>query len=88
MPFDGETYDSSRDRVRLKNQLSVVKLYMMSGLWWTLAELAKATDYPESSISARIRDLRKEKFGGYTINRKRVSGGTYAYRMVGGVVSE
>jgi hypothetical protein len=33
--------------------------------WHTLAELEKITNDPQPSISARIRDFRKRKFGGH-----------------------
>jgi uncharacterized membrane protein len=51
------------------------------GDWWTLAELARATGYPEASISARLRDLRKPKFGGYTVERQYVERGLFRYRV-------
>ena len=35
----------------------------------------------EAGISARLRDLRKEKFGGYSIERKRSDEGLWWYRM-------
>jgi len=36
----------------------------------------------EASVSARLRDLRKAKFGAHTIERQRVSAGLFRYRMV------
>lgn len=80
--FDGATYEASEDRERLGKQLERVKLAMASGKWFTLAELAKVAHRSEASASARIRDLRKERFGSWTIERKRVSGGLFAYRRV------
>jgi hypothetical protein len=32
--------------------------------WLTLEELAKLTHYPPASISAQLRHLRKQEFGG------------------------
>jgi hypothetical protein len=54
---------------------------MLPGGWWTLPQLAAATGYPEASISARIRDLRKPKFGGHTVERRHVSKGLWEYRL-------
>jgi hypothetical protein len=37
-----------------------------------------------SGLSARVRDLRKARFGGYEVERKRIAGGLWAYRIVFG----
>jgi len=43
--------------------------------WLTLEELAKLTHYPPASISAQLRHLRKQEFGGYEVEkRQRLSG--------------
>lgn len=34
-----------------------------------------------ASISARLRDLRKPKFGGYVVERRRRTVGTWEYRV-------
>lgn len=81
MPIDGDTYDRKQDGKRLLSLLERVKLIMLSGSWCTLKELKDETGGTESSVSARVRDLRKEKFGGYEIERKRIVGGLHAYRM-------
>ena len=80
--FDGVTINDERDNGRLQAQLSAVKIQMfMSPRWWTLGELARATGYPEASVSARLRDLRKPKFGSYNVERKYVERGIWAYRV-------
>jgi len=81
-PFDGDTYERNRDQGRLLPQLERVKLAMASGRWWTLPELAAAAEAPEASVSARIRDLRKAKFGGYEIEAEYLEAGLWRYRMV------
>lgn len=87
--FDGATFDQQLDLVRLRSQLNDVKLFMVQsgGEWYTLNQLARGLGYPESSISARLRDLRKPKNGGYEIARRRKSGsgpfgGTWEYCLV------
>jgi hypothetical protein len=80
--FDGETYRRALDHQRLGAQLLRVALYMSDGEWRTLRMIARATDDPEASISARLRDLRKRKFGGHTVERDRIRGGLYRYRIV------
>lgn len=43
--------------------------------WLTLEELARLTHYPPASISAQLRHLRKQEFGGYEVEkRQRLSG--------------
>ena len=80
--FDGVTINDERDNGRLQAQLQCVKAAMLiRHRWWTLAELAGTTGYPEASVSARLRDLRKAKFGGYTVERKYVERGLWAYRV-------
>jgi len=88
MPFDGETYERDKDKTRLKRQLSDVRRYLIANpSWHTLAELEEALKYPQASVSARIRDLRKPKFGGWDVQRRRREGaekGTHEYYLVPG----
>lgn len=45
------------------------------GAWLTLDELAYLTHYPQASISAQLRHLRKPRFGGFEVRkRQRASG--------------
>ena len=81
--FDGITICDERDNGRLDAQLQGVKRFMLlyPGRWWTLHEIHKFTGYPEASVSARLRDLRKAKFGGYSVERRYVERGVWAYRV-------
>ena len=81
MPFDGETYVPAMDKPRLNAQMTRVMGIMADGKWRTLRDLEAITGDPQASISARLRDLRKAKFGGHTVDRLRISGGTYQYRL-------
>ena len=83
-PMDGETFDPQQDGPRLHRQLATVKAQMAGGRWYSLAELERLTGYPQASISARLRDLRKSRFGGYTVERQRLKdgSGTWFYRVV------
>ncbi len=83
--FDGITYDRKLDRPRLQHQIDALKLYLsQDGGWHTLESLSGNLGYPMQSISARLRDLRKPKFGGYEIARRRVPGqrGLWEYSLV------
>ncbi len=79
--FDGATYRRDRDQARLAAQLGRVADALSDGEWWTLAELRATTGDPEASISARLRDLRKGKFGGYTVRAENLGGGVWRYRL-------
>lgn len=80
--FDGETYDPDRDRERLSRQLYAVLDVMKDGIWRTLPDLANATQSPEASVSARLRDLRKPRFGAHTVERQYLKKGLFQYRLI------
>lgn len=73
--FDGLSYEAALDRIRLTRQLQVVFIVTeqasRKGQWLTLGELAAACGAPESSISARLRDLRKPRFGSHVVEKRR-----------------
>lgn len=79
---DGDTYDSARDRVRLNAQQQRIYDLMKDGRARSLREIAAVTGDPESSISARLRDFRKPKFGGFEVEREYVTHGIHTYRLV------
>jgi DNA-binding Lrp family transcriptional regulator len=79
--FDGITYDATRDGPRMTKQLQKVKRLMSDGQWYTLSQIATACGCSESSASARLRDLRKAKFGAHTVERKNCGGGVWVYRV-------
>jgi len=81
--FDGKTYDAARDQKRLSTNLHRVKLELLDGKWHTIPQLARVTNGSEAGVSARLRDLRKDKFGGYVIDRAYVSQGLWEYRLAG-----
>ena len=83
--FNGNTYERSVDYHRLSSQIKIIREIMIDGKWRTLFELRELTGFSESSISAQLRNLRKEKFGMYTVNRKVVGErehGLYAYQVL------
>ena len=81
--FDGETFDPALDHDRLTKQIGRVYDLMIDGKWRTLHQISEATGDPESSVSARLRDLRKDRFGGYQVSRQRSepSTGTWLYML-------
>ena len=80
--FDGQTYDRSEDQTRLNGQLREVYLLMSDGEWWTIRQLIERIGKgTETGISARIRDLRKQRFGGMSVESQRVGSGLWQYRL-------
>jgi hypothetical protein len=82
--FGGETFDPKLDEERLRRQLAAVWSFMSDGQWHTLARIAAEVDAPEASVSARLRDFRKPKFGGHTVLRERIplGNGLHRYRVI------
>lgn len=80
--FDGDTYDHKRDGSRLSGQYERVFDAMKDGRWRTLDDIWLATNCPQASISARLRDMRKERFGGHTVDRRYVANGEWEYRLL------
>ena len=81
--FDGSTFDPAKDLKRLKSQQGDVAWAMSDGKWHTLNHLAFRTGHPEASVSARLRDLRKPRWGSNIIQRRRhLAGALWEYRLL------
>jgi hypothetical protein len=81
---DGADYNPKVDQARLTKQLERVFCLMSDGVWRTLDQIALATGDPHASISAQLRNLRKPRFGGHTITKRRrgpAQHGLYEYRL-------
>lgn len=68
--FNGITYEAKFDYDRLKGQNRRVFNVMKDGRYRTLDEIHAVTGDPTHSISARLRDFRKERFGCHEVNRR------------------
>jgi hypothetical protein len=82
--FNGPCYDAATDNARLTGQILRVFNLMRDGQWRTLREIAETTGDPESSISAQLRHLRKQRFGSHVVekrNRGDRSIGLFEYRL-------
>lgn len=79
--FDGATYEPKQDKIRLNRQLQLVFDVIRSGRWLTLRDISQETGQPEASVSARLRDLRKDRFGAWHVERRRCDGGLFEYRL-------
>lgn len=79
--FAGSDYLPARDDKRLLTQLERILELMRDGQWRALYEIERATGYPAASISAQLRNLRKERFGSWDVQRKHLGCGLFAYRV-------
>jgi hypothetical protein len=85
LDFGGATYERQHDQARLAAQMIRVRVLMTDAQWRTLDEIAGLTGDPPASVSARLRDLRKARFGSHTVERRSRaarSRGLYEYRLV------
>jgi hypothetical protein len=78
---------SASDHIRLGAQIKRVLDVLSDGRWYTVPELQdeifgrfQIRD-PEPSLSAQIRNLKKQKHGGHDIRRIRL-GNVYKFRLV------
>ena len=81
--FDGppDPDDPATNREpRLKRQLvHVYECLLLDDL--TLEEISQKINAPTSSVSARIRDLRKPRFGDFRVDREHIENGLYRYML-------
>lgn len=78
----GSAYEEETDGTRIAIQMETIKELMSDGRERTLAEIESLTGYPQGSISAQLRHLRKARFGSYDIRKRRMDGsGTWLYWM-------
>jgi hypothetical protein len=81
--FDGAT-SLGIDAPRLAGQLARVFELMSDGKFRTLAQIADAAGCLETSASARLRDLRKARFGSHAVVSRQVADSPllYEYRLI------
>lgn len=80
--FNGPEYVPERDNARLGSQIMKIYNLMKDGQYRTLNSIHSLTGEPEASISAQLRHLRKERFGGHTVNRRYIENGLYEYQLL------
>ena len=80
--FDGP-HLTQIDQRRLNTALGRVEAFMADFQWRILAEIAEACDCSEAGASARLRDLRKRKFGNHQVDARRRTQGVWEYRVWG-----
>lgn len=82
--FNGPEYQPTFDFSRLSRQHERIRDLMKDGTWRTLDEISNCTGDPAASVSAQLRHLRKERFGSFTIEKRRrgdAGRGLYEYKL-------
>jgi hypothetical protein len=89
--YDGpEGLKRGDDRVKAEKQTEGILWEMRDRVWRTVPELIDrlrlrdtSREWLETSVSADLRNLRKDKFGGYTVERRKRMGvtGIHEYRL-------
>jgi hypothetical protein len=80
--FDSGIVLTEKEQNGLTDQLDNIFNVLSDGLWHTVAEVAGIFGYQHTSVDAQFRNLRKEKFGGWNVARKKI-GGVSHYRIEG-----
>lgn len=83
--FNGAEYKTEDDHKRLSKQHVRIRNVMLDGEWRTIKEISSLTKDPEPSVSAQLRHLRKERFGGYVVERRSRGNrekGLFEYRLL------
>ena len=73
--------ESTETGARENAQLEAVWQVMRNGAWRSVEEIAALVECPPASASARLRDLRKPQYGGWTVERAYVGTGLWRYRV-------
>ena len=81
--FDGY-YVTAADDGRLLNQLERIFYLMRDGQPRTVAQIHAIVGGTQTGVSARLRDLRKAKFGAFEIATNDHGGGHFTYRLADG----
>lgn len=85
VPLAGADYVEERDRTRILTQLERILVIVLNGEFWTIEKLVAAlrkrfpgVRFPENSVQAQLRNLRKV---GYTVERETIGRGLSQYRV-------
>jgi hypothetical protein len=77
----GPAYEADIDGERIQKQHEKIRSFMLGSGWRTLREIEQYLHYPQASISAQLRHLRKKQFGGYIVNKQR-RGTAWEYMVI------
>ena len=82
MRFNGSDYSHKRDSSRLSTQYWDIYNLMRDSSRRTLHRIERLTGHPPASVSAQLRHMRKDRFGGHAVNKHYLGNGLYEYELV------
>jgi hypothetical protein len=80
-PYSSTSTLDPEDLPRIASLLRRVQDLMSDGAWRSLAQIRDACGGSETSVSARLRDLRRPEHGGFAVLRQRRPSGLYLYSL-------
>jgi predicted transcriptional regulator len=83
--FNGHAFVPSFDENRLTGQMRGIHGLMKDRNWRTLSEIENYTGYPQASISASLRNFRKDSWGKNIVNKQRRGNpahGLFEYQLI------
>ncbi len=83
--FNGSDYKPELDNLRLSYQLRKIFELMKDGNCRTLKQIEQLTNFPQASISAQLRHLRKPRFGSHQVEKIRINDpekGLFTYKLI------
>jgi hypothetical protein len=85
--FDGSDVTPA-DHQRLIIQIEAVRDLMLDGVSRTLGQISQELGhryhqtFPEASVSAQLRNLRKPRYGKYQVTKRHCGSGLWKYQLV------
>jgi hypothetical protein len=82
-PFGGDQYHDE-DEQKLRRNTDAIRELLVGhpGQWFSVAEIRRACKLsPDTEVTARLRDLRKPRWGAWAIDCERQRDGVYRYRL-------
>jgi len=67
---------------KAKTRREIIFEIMSDGKWRTLKSIREQTIYLDSSISSQLRDFRKDKFGGHTLEKRHLGDMLWEYKLI------
>jgi hypothetical protein len=78
----GPAFNEVLDGARLRTQMEVIRDFMLGAGWKTLGEIEAEVGYPQASVSAQLRHLRRDWAGSYEVLKRRRTNGTWEYSVL------
>ena len=69
----GPAFNEKLDGARIRGQIATLRELLLPMGYLTLEEIARLTGYPEGSIGADLRHLKKVAHGSYDVLKERIN---------------